>query len=444
MVEAVAVTRSQVTSSENGVSPANGYRKIGLLDHMGFGNMGDAAVHESFLQNIKKRLPDAVVVSFSQNPDDTKKRHNIQAFPISWNYPGRNGSGEARTSLPRLSLRFRSLVKQLPILYKGGKRLHNFYQELAHLLRSFHVVRSLDLLVISGGGQLCDLWWLQPYNVFKFCVLARLSGTPVFIVGVGADLIRARSSRFYARWAVRLATYVSFRDRESQDLIRNLGVTRETHVCPDPAYGLDPQDYQISNSENSHNPRVGLNPMGFCDPRVWPQQDVAAYNSYIDKLATFSSWLLAEGYDLELFTSDIGVDKYAIEDLKDRILLNNCVDSRRVVCRPILNLPGLLSQIASFDFVITSKFHGVVFSHILGKPVLALSYLPKIDYLIRRAGHDKYCMSIDKADVPLLVGTFTSMVRERDRLQQLFLTTSLTYANALQAEFDNLLFRSVR
>jgi polysaccharide pyruvyl transferase WcaK-like protein len=419
-------------------------KKIGLLDHMGFGNMGDAAIHESFVQNIKKRFPNARLIAFSQNPSDTKIRHNIECFPINWNYPLRNASQGRQASPTGPEARLRSLVNKSRTLQSLGRRIHSFGKELAHLARSFRVLRALDLLILAGGGQLCDLWWAQPYNVFKFCALARLARTPVFIVGVGADLISARSSRFYARWSVRLATYVSFRDAESRALIRNLGVTREMHVCPDPAYGLDLHDYELSQSSRTPGRKVGLNPMGFCDARVWPRQDAALYNSYLDKLAQFSSWLLAQNYDLELFTSDLGVDKYALDDLMERILTANFGDlSRRVVCRPVADLHELLSQMETFDFVITPKFHGVIFSHLLEKPVVALSYLPKIDYLTRHVGTEQYCLNIEHFNVTSLIDSFTTLVQERDKLKDLFRETSQTCAAALRAEFDNLVLAMV-
>ena len=416
--------------------------KIGLLDHMGFGNMGDAAIHESFVQNIRKRLPNACLIAFSQNPADTATRHNIQSFPISWNYPGWNDSERGQASARSVGSRMHSLFKESHVVNRLGKRVYRFFKELAHMSRCFRIVRSLDLLIISGGGQLCDLWWIQPYNVFKFCVLSKLAGTPVCMVGVGADLIRARSSRFFARWAVRLANYASFRDAESQELIRSIGVTGETHVCPDPAYGLDLGDYGIGRTSKGPRPKVGLNPMGFCDPRAWPRQDVQIYNSYLDKLAEFSSWLLAQNYDLELFTSDIGVDKFALDDLMGKILVRTSPEPfRRVVCRPVLDLRELLQQMATFDFVVTPKFHGVVFSHLLGKPVVALSYLPKIDYLMRRTGHDQYCLDIEDFDVNSMIDRFTSLVQESDRLRTVFRETSTAYADALRMEFDNLLQR---
>jgi polysaccharide pyruvyl transferase WcaK-like protein len=414
-------------------------KKIGLLDHMGFGNMGDAAIHESFVQNIKKRLPNALLVAFSQNPNDTRRRHTIESFPINWDCAGSIDSEKQRASKGTVS-ELRSLFSGFRVVHGIGRRVYRFCKELAHLWRSFRVVRSLDLLIISGGGQLCDLWWSQPYNVFKFCVLGKLARTPVFIVGVGADLIRARRSRFFARWAVQLATYASFRDAESQALIRSLGVKKETYVCPDPAYGLDLRDYKLSHPSKAARAKVGLNPMGFCDPRTWPRQDEKVYNNYLDKLAEFSLWLLAQNYDLELFTSDIGIDKYAIHDLMERVLVRTSAHlSARVVCRPMLDLGQLLRQMTAFDFVVTPKFHGVVFSHLLKKPVIALSYLPKIDYLMRRTGRNHYCMSIEEFDLKVLMDKFTLLVHEKEKAEDMCHETSMLYANAVGAEFDNAL-----
>jgi polysaccharide pyruvyl transferase WcaK-like protein len=101
-------------------------------------------------------------------------------------------------------------------------------------------------------------------------------------------------------------------------------------------------------------------------------------------------------------------------------------------------------QIATFDFVITPKFHGVIFSHLLEKPVVALSYMPKIDYLMRRVGHDQYCLSIEDFDVRSLIETFTSLVYESSHLRELFRETSAAYAGVLEVEFDNLLLREMR
>jgi len=419
----------------------NSHKVIGLLDHMGFGNMGDAAIHESFMDNIKGRLPNARLIAFSQNPEDTRKRHGIESYPIRWKYPGCWAAGEnvRRGRLGRTSELKALLENRCGGLYRLARYACNLVRRGKHLKRTFGVLRSLDLLVMGRRGQLCDLWWDQPYNIFKFSFLARLSNTPVFIVGVGADRLEGTSSRFFARWAVRLAAYSSFRDVESQALIRSLGVKTQTHVCPDPAYALHLRDYEIVTLSNTLRAKVGLNPMGFCDPRMWPRKDTDVYNRYLDKLARFSSWLLTKNYDLEFFTSDAGVDRYAIEDMKERLLTGVPPEvSKRITFRLVSSLQDLLFQMSTFDFVVTPKFHGVVFSHLLAKPVIALSYMPKINHLMRTVGHDQYCLDIEHFDVEALVAAFQSLVRDADDLQCLFRKTTATYQERLRAEFDSL------
>ncbi len=456
-------------------------KRIGLLDHMGFGNMGDAAIQESFIENIRSRVPDVELTAFSLYPRDTEQRHKLVCYPLGWSYPGRESPGSASvSSAPESGLK--SLFKRLKLVYRVAKPVHDCVQELLFLARSYRIVKSLDLLVMSGGGQLCELYGRLPYNVFKFCLLAKLAGTRVIFVGVGADLLVRRSNRFFAKWSVRMADYISFRSTESQALIRQLGVRKETHVCPDPAYGLQVKEYLASarseiltaaeaqvlfHSVDSHHqqttsadpvfsarsqkssatleagcgsaaakPTVGLNPIGFCDPRRWPRKDSAAYSDYLDKLTEFSLWLLDHNYRLEIFSSDISGDIDAIQDLQERITAVS--PNAELSVHPMLTLKGLLLQMSRFDYNVTSRFHGVIFSHLLATPVVALSYLPKIDHLMRAVGHDRYCLEIGTFTASALIESFQAMVAEGDSLRSVFREAAATRAGAIGAHFDEL------
>jgi polysaccharide pyruvyl transferase WcaK-like protein len=220
---------------------------------------------------------------------------------------------------------------------------------------------------------------------------------------------------------------------EARTLLRPLGCVVD---YPDPVTSMD-----------SHTPtlKVGLNPMGFCDPRRWPRKDAAAYSRYLDKLEAFSLWLLSQNYQLEIFTSDIIVDVHAIEDLKRRLSMGISSDAApEVAVRPVLTLKALLLQMSSFDFVVTSKFHGVIFSHLLAKPVIALSYLPKIDDLMRTVGHDQYCLDIEHFEVDVLIERFKLLVEDKDHLSSLFRNTSAAYADDLRMHFNNLFSAETR
>src|SRR3979411_3073849 len=64
-------------------------KKIGLLHHVGGGNLGDDASLDAVIHNIKSRWPEAEIFGFTMNPEDTQRRHGIPAYAIrqqTWNF----------------------------------------------------------------------------------------------------------------------------------------------------------------------------------------------------------------------------------------------------------------------------------------------------------------------------------------------------------------------
>ena len=416
--------------------------KIGLLDHMGYGNLGDAATQEALIANIKTRVPDADIVGFSLNPDDTRKRHNVLCYPITHWHPGLNKSGQASADGTNIRLRLKSVLKKIPVFSSIALRALNLVRELVHLRRSFKVLRSLDKLIIAGGGQLGELWrgpWSHPYNVFKFSLLAKLANTKLLILNVGAGPLNSRLGRWFVKSSIYLANYVSFRDLESQALIQRLGVKCKTHVFPDSVYALDIAKDKAPSFVRATRPLVGINPIGFCDSRIWPRDDEIAYLHYLDKLAAFSSWLLSQNYRVKIFSGEASVDVYALEDLKQRLMDElSPADINNVFVQPSESVKDLLDEMSLMDFVVTSKFHGVIFSHLLAKPVIALSYHNKIDDLMRTVGHDQHCLGIEAFDCERLKTAFMSLVENGQSLKLRFDQRTRSNAEMLKAQFDEL------
>jgi len=416
--------------------------KIGLLDHMGYGNLGDAATQEALIANIKKRLTDATIVGFSLNPDDTRERHNIPCYSITHWHPGLNRSRKTTADGANLGSRAKSLLKKLPMFSSMASYALNLIRELLHLLRSFRVLKSLDTLIIAGGGQLSELWrgpWSHPYNVFKFSMLTKLANRQLFFINVGAGPLDSFLGRFFVKCSIHLADYVSFRDVPSQTLVYQLNVKRQTHVYPDSAYALDLAEYEDRELTKRSRPLVGINPIGFCDPRIWPKTDRDAYARYLDSLAAFSLWLLGCNYTLKIFSAEVSVDVYALQDLKARLLSSISRTAINEICvPPSENVQDLLAEMSRLDFVITSKFHGVVFSHLLAKPVLALSYHPKIDDLMLAVGHGQFCLNIESFDYECLKKAFISLVDNAQDLRSQFRQTTRAYSNKLKEQFDEI------
>lgn len=417
--------------------------RIGLLDHMGYGNLGDAATQEVIIANIRERLPEAELIGFSLNPEDTMHRHGISCHSITYWHPGlkrENAAVGAKSySAPRYALKAKA--KKIPIASTAVRKLVHWIREVKHMVRSYRIICSLDVLIFSGGGQLGELWrgpWAHPWNVLRFALMAKLAGKQLIFLNVGAGPLRRPLSRLFIRRAVSLADYVSFRDIESQRLVESLGVKRPTLVFPDSAYLLEIPS-NISSRVCRPRTVVGVNPIGFCDPRIWPRADASAYETYLDKLAEFCLWLVRSGYEVHTFSTEMSVDVHALEDLRRRLDRDLPAMEVAAIFEPTRGtVEELLIQMSEFDFIVTSKFHGVVFSHLLSKPVIALSYHPKIDDLMRAIGHHEYCIQIEHFETEALRSKFSSMIEDAARLRAMFSKARFLYAHALESQFDGI------
>jgi polysaccharide pyruvyl transferase WcaK-like protein len=155
--------------------------KIALLHHVGGGNLGDDATLDTVIQSIKRYRPEASLAAFTINPDDTKERHRLPSYPI------RRTRWSLRHAPPAPKHGIKSIIRTLVRKYRFLFRVPRLgyalifrlpttlYSEFSFLIESRRVLKSFDLLIISGGGQLTE-WggpWAFPYTLFKWVMLAR-------------------------------------------------------------------------------------------------------------------------------------------------------------------------------------------------------------------------------------------------------------------------------
>lgn len=422
------------------------YTKIGLLDHLGGGNLGDDATLDAVMQNIKSRWPEAAIFAFCLNPRDTETRHRVPSYPIrtkTWDLG-------ASSAPPKASLKesVKAAMSKYGVLFRLIRAIHMvlvrfpraLVQEFLFLAKSFNIIRSFDLLVISGGGQLTD-WggpWLFPYTIFKWIALAKVANVKRIFLNVGAGPLARPLSRFFVRRALHSASYVSFRDLESRTLVEKIGFGGRAEVYPDCVYGQLTCSHTPREFRRSDRRKVGIAPMPYFDPRsIYPDKDKGAYDGFIQTLASLGCWLVREGYALNLFCSDIGIDPPVIEELESKLLSDRHTDRRLVTTASVKSTTDLLSTISSMDYVITCRFHGVVFAHILNKPVLAISHHPKVANLMEDMGMSKYCIDIRTCSIATLTSAFLSLVANEDAIKSQMAHKLAHYRRQLKNQFDS-------
>lgn len=411
-------------------------KTVAILHHAGGGNFGDDATVDVVIGNIRRRWPRAEIIVFSMNPDDTSRRHGVSAFPIRrhcWSIgykPAENPNADS--DQPKF-LRWLSETRT-PLL----RLTRALLQELLFLAKSYRRLKNCDLLVVSGGGQLTERGgpWSFPYALFAWTRLAKAAGVRCLFLNVGAGPLNHPLSRFFARRALLAADYVSFRDQQSQSLAVNLGFHRRSHVFLDNVFSLEAE--APGNDVPRKQPVVGVAPMPYpfgdlLTPLSNPQ---SVQDEFIEKLADFASRVAAQSYSLQLFGSDAGADPPEIEHLRSVLRSRHAISLPEY--EPVDSVGELLSGIAAMDYVVTCRFHGVVFALLLNKPVLAISHHPKVAELMEFLGLSHYYVDMRDFDAATLFDKFLALVREADGVRHRMSVSLTGFRSQLDAQFDDL------
>jgi polysaccharide pyruvyl transferase WcaK-like protein len=399
---------------------------IGVFGHYGHDNMGDEAIIEAVIQNLRMRQPALRITGFSMTPEDTSRRYGIPAHRIRWRdrvSPGDGVAGDPapaetapvageprpsgmRERLKRIAL-LRFLVQAARFL-PGLPRV--LWREAVFLRDSYRTVRDLDCLLVAGSNQFLDNFggvWGFPYTLLKWTVFARFAGARVVYLSVGAGPIDSLWSRIMVRGALLLADYVSFRDAGSRRLIRWFGSGKRWRVYPDLAQSLR---FDRRPPGDGARPVVGINPMPVYDSRSWCDPDDARYERYVGQLARFASRLLRERYPVFFFGTQPS-DEPVIDDVIARLDGDLAATARRM--KPSNTVAEAMHVFGSADIVVPTRYHGTILGLHARRPVLGICYYRKTREALEAAGQEAYAVDLDGLDEADLWRRFEALVANR-------------------------------
>ena len=427
-------------------------KKIGVFSHGGVKNLGDEALFAAVVQNTRLRLPEAEIVGFTINPADTVVRHGIPCFPIRWipdadlaaspHKPSQSVAAPVPQQGPASHGGLRHIVKNIPGVRPAILAFRRLLSVLISVAReprflfdSYIRLRGTHVLLLAGGQQLNDIYgtWSFPYTLFKWMIIARLARTKVAVLSVGAGPIDSRLSKFFIKRVLNMVSYRSYRDAISSDLIRCLGVKGDHPVLPDLVYSLRLPDPPSPARASSCT--VAMNPVPFYDGRYWATPDSARYEDYVQKFADFSAWLDRTGHSILFFPTQVRADVLTIQDIRRQ--MNGSGDSRRILePRPIQNLEDLVSEISRADIVIANRYHGILISLMMNKPVLGVAYHEKSRALLAQAGLGDYVLNIADFKTQDLIDKFTALKSNAPALRRVIVERLAPLRKALDDQYD--------
>ncbi len=425
-------------------------RRIGLLSPYSGGNLGNTAILAAMIANTRVRIPGVEIVGITLAPEDTRRRLGIQTFPLAGvSRPYYTLISEATGNGPHAEGRsfgqIREWAKRIPLFRGFVRSVRTCVAELAHIVKAARFIRTLDQVVVTGGGALDESWggpWGHPWSLLKWSVISRFSKIPLLFVSVGKSFLERPLSRLFVRGALSLAAYRSYRDLETKVAIQTLIDASNDPVYPDLAFSYPCESLQASEFRGSGDGRlvVGVSPIAYCDPRVWPEKHEERYATYVRQLAEMVQWLIRENCRVLMFTTD-SPDMTTVQDVLAQISRGGS-DTDAVQVLPgstDLDVESFLKKISHVDLTIASRLHGVILSHLNATPVLALSFDPKVDAHMSAMQQSGYCLSIDRFQVAILIDRFNALKAARERERAHLRSTAVRFRQLLNLQYDKLL-----
>jgi polysaccharide pyruvyl transferase WcaK-like protein len=381
--------------------------KICFYGLFGQGNLGNECTLQAILHHTRRFFPDSELLCICSDGGDTARRHNIPAIPISWRFT-RDGE-RAPASGPR-PMRW---LRRAPV---------RIGRELRDLIRTWRTLRGKDMLIVPGTGLLTDahtspLGW--PYDVFKWSLVARLCRCKLLFVGVGAGPIRHPLSKWFIRSALSFADFRSYRDNSTLEYLESIGFSRDgDRVCPDLAFSLPQSTLPEVAAEKRGRPVVGIGVMEFPATLTTGKPDAVVHRAYLERLATFAGWVLDRGYDVRVLIGDFTYDREVLKEFRALLMDRIPADAAgRVIDSPAHSVEELIAQLAGTDMVVATRFHNVVLSLILGKPVISVSFHHKCASLMKRMGLSAYTQDMSDLDVDRLIEQFRELEKNAEALR---------------------------
>jgi polysaccharide pyruvyl transferase WcaK-like protein len=150
-------------------------------------------------------------------------------------------------------------------------------------------------------------------------------------------------------------------------------------------------------------------------------------------------WLIEEGYDLAFFPTQLRMDPFVIQDIKQVMKqVGGDQPMDRVVESPVQTVEELVDRISATDIVVAARFHGVLISYLLNKPVLGISYHQKTEELMTVIGQEDYVVDMKDCNLPNLVRTFNLLSTNAVAVKREIEGRVLEYRRVLDEQYDRL------
>lgn len=330
-----------------------------ISGYYGFGNAGDEAMLAAILEAIIEVLPHANITVISGSPEETKKKHGVNA-------------------VSRVAF-----------------------------LKIYQALKNCDLLISGGGSLLQDVTSDRSlYYYLTLIRVAKMLNKPVMLYAQGIGPLQKESARKAVAKVLNNVDLITVRDETSRQELIDIGVKTEVTVTADAVLSMHPVDRTIAERLLQSYKLKGTRPkIGVC-VRAWKNN-----TKYRAILAKALDELVQEHQ-----ASIVFIPMQYPADGEESMKIAELMEEKPIVLNQSFTTTELLSLAGYMDITIGVRLHALVFGSLMEKPVVGISYDPKIDNFLKMIGKTA-------------VGTIVEL--DKDKLKKE--VTDLLFDKSLQA-----------
>lgn len=315
--------------------------KIVISGYYGFNNIGDESILRAVVDNLREKLGDIEITVLSQKPHLTSEKFNVKSV-------------------------YRMNIKQV-----------------------INAIKSADILISGGGSLLQDSTSKKSIAYYLGIIwIALILRKKVFIYSQGIGPIESKLNRVLVTKTLNRLRYIVVRDEQSKELLCDIGVQASNiHVTADPVIRVKKAELDIGEAI--------LKKEGFVnEPNKitvgFALRGLKLKGNFISEICKAAEQIIKQ-YNAQV----VFIPFHHSEDLQAIEEIELKLGKKATYIKNKYLTEEMLSIIGNMDILVGVRLHSLIHAAIMGVPMIAISYDPKVNSFMHTLGMKALCSIYD-------------------------------------------------
>jgi len=224
-------------------------------------------------------------------------------------------------------------------------------------------IRKSDLVIGGGGSLIQDVTSSKSlYYYLGLIALSKIFGKKVLFLFSGFGPVSGSFNRILTKFILNHVDYIVLRDKMSEKFLRDLNIKIPFKTAADAAFLAKDINLECENFKKTNEKTVGIS------LRKWYDDELV-----LKEIKKIVYYLIKKDYKVKLIPMKFPDDYEFIKKL-------DILDMEEVsIVDTYLDFDSLCGVIKNCRFLIGMRLHSLILSALVEKPMIGISYDPKID-----------------------------------------------------------------